>query len=230
MARRVLAYRKLRRRGVPYFMGHARVLVHPRAECRAAPPLNFFAEEMAGGARPVVMTQQGLNWCWAAVLQGLLALDGKHRTQQDITSWHTGRQCPITDSSSPTSAACTENTGCDLPCDGPHNLRFAMRGWKYQPDYIRGDDPNLLSELKAGLASRPVAARVGFLSAGGGHSILITGLTGSGSNPIIEFLSPIHFQGNPYPVPPVPILWAKFTQEFELMGYSARLSHIYPRP
>lgn len=227
MAGRVLAYRKLRRRGVPGFMGRARVLVYPRT--RAARPDGFFSDEMAGGARPVVMTQQGVYWCWAAVLQGLLALDGKYLSQQDITNRHTGEQCPITASGSPSRTACTKTTGCELPCDGPHNLRLAMEGWHYQPNYIRGDDPQLLATLTASLASQPVAARVGFTSVGGGHSILITGFSGQQNNPMIEYFSPIHYQGTPYPVQPKAVAWTSLTGGFWLDGNDAQLSHIYPK-
>ena len=228
MASRNLAYRRLRRRGVPDFMGRARTLAHPRRERREAWPTGFFANEMAGGVLPVVKTQQGTFWCWAAVLQGLLALDGKARTQQDITSRHTGKQCPITTTGTNTGQDCTASTGCQLPCDGPHSLLLAMQGWAYQPTRIRGDDAALLAKLKTALAARPVAARIASMAYGVGHSILLTRLTGSGTNPMIDFLSPVFFEGVPYPVRSETVAFSSLTGGFWHAGSEARLSHIYP--
>ena len=70
MASRSLAYRKLRRRGIPQFMGRASVLVQPRAEPRALWKSLSFAEHLVGGAHPVVLTQQGYAMVLGSRLPG----------------------------------------------------------------------------------------------------------------------------------------------------------------
>ena len=129
MASRSLAYRKLPQRGVPHFMGRASVLARPRAEPRALWKSLSSIEHLVSSALPVVLTQQGPQWCWAAVSQAVLALDGRRTTQQEIVNRHTGRNCPITNGSSSTPGDCTAAVGCALQCDDPHNLLVAISGW-----------------------------------------------------------------------------------------------------
>ena len=226
MASRSLAYRKLRRRGIPQFMGRASVLVQPRAEPRALWKSLSFAEHLVGGAHPVVLTQQGTQWCWAAVCQALLALDAVSKTQQDIVSVHTGRQCEIPSDGLDMRASCTANTGCAVPCDQPHSLVRGMEGLGHPLNRIFQPD---LSQLKLALADRPVAAQVQF-DLGGGHMILITGWTGLGSNPTVRYLCPFLSEAAPFPVQPQANSWNDLKDGVSLMGGDARLSHIYPRP
>ena len=229
MASRSLAYRKLPQRGVPHFMGRASVLAQPRAELRALWKSLSFSENLVGSALPVVLTQQGPQWCWAAVSQAVLALDDRRTTQQEIVNRHTGRNCPITNGSSSTPGDCTAAYGCARKCDDPHNLLVAISGWGvalenlYLPDH-----PDALAKLRAALASRPVAARVKF-SDGSAHFILITRCSGADGNPTVRFLSPIPAEGSPFPVKPEEQPWLSLTSIFRLAGGFARLSHIYPR-
>ena len=229
MASRSLAYRKLPQRGVPHFMGRASVLARPRAEPRALWKSLSTIEHLVSSALPVVLTQQGPQWCWAAVSQAVLALDGRRTTQQAIVNHHTGRNCPITNGSSSTPGDCTAAVGCALQCDDPHNLLVAISGWGvalkkfFLPDY-----PDALTKLRAGLASQPVAARIKF-SDGSAHFILITRCSGADGNPTIQFLSPIPAEGIPFPVKPEEQPWLSLTSIFRLAGGFARLSHIYPR-
>ncbi len=229
MASRSLAYRKLPRRGVPHFMGRATVLARPRAESRNLWKSFSITESIVGGALPVVLTQQGPQWCWAAVSQAVLALDHNQQTQQQIVNRHTGKNCPITSLSSHTSGNCTAAHGCALKCDDPHDLRLAMSGWGLTLENVFiPAHANALTLLRTELAMRPVAARVQF---GGGeaHFILIVAC-GLGDDPVVRYLSPIFSEFAPTPVSlNNPVTWSEFNRNFEVNRGRARLSHIYPR-
>lgn len=231
MASRALGYRKLPGRGIPWFMGRSSVLAKPSRELRAASRNVFFAksasftEQFVGGVQPVVLTQQGGQWCWAAVSQALLALEHVSKTQQAIVSLHTGSSCQIMPGGLDLQASCTASVGCAIPCDQPHSLVRAMEGLQYPVS--RKFEPDL-SQVKAALADRPVAAQVQF-DDGGGHMILITACSGAGSNPTIRYLCPIYSDWDPYPVQPQTESWNDFEGGFRLFGRIAFLSHIYPR-
>lgn len=231
MASKPSARRKPRRGSVPYFMGRASVLVRPRTEPRAVWKSRSFVELLVVGARPVVLTQQGLNWCWAAVSQAVLALEGNNQTQQQIVNRHTGRNCPITNTESRSPGDCTAEVGCALKCDDTHDFRLAMAGWQINlENYYLPENPNPLARLRRELALRPVAGQLQF---GGGeaHCILITGCIGAGDNPDVQFLSPFYNELAPSAVGLKVESWSKLTTSFDLdrNGHYAGLSHIYPR-
>ena len=231
MASRSLAFRKLRRRGVPDFMGRACVLVRPRINRRAVLKRMNLGGDMVGGPPIVLQTQQGDQWCWAAVVQAMLAQAGIQTSQQDIVNKHTGKQCPIAKGSDFRAGYCTKSTGCHLPCNHQHSFLVASQEWGYRFEKIEalGHQATLL-EITSALTNGPVAVRAGFVTnMDFGHIIIVTACIEIDGNYTVQYLSTFYLEGSPSVVKLEEVSWTKFLQGFYIRQGKVKMSALYRR-
>jgi hypothetical protein len=112
--------------------------------------------------RLIVPSQEGNNWCWAAVAVGVeAAYEGMAECQCAVAARVVGTEC----------CPYGKQTGCDttqdLPCAlGPHTNGLGSRDPSWKTDQF------VKEQIVAGA---PIAVRIEWSDNGGGHFVVISG-------------------------------------------------------
>lgn len=218
--------RKAQRRRIPRLLGRAEPLVRPRLANKSLAHLESLLLDDGGTRVSITLsTQQAENWCWAAVIQAVLAQRGTAQSQGAIVARHTGHDCPPTAPPDISPTDCT-TSHCPNPCNGPHSMRAALAAIPLASTPLAVADGALAAITSDFAAGKPVIARIAD-DAGNGHFMLLTGHVRHFGSDFIRYRTPYVRTGEPVPVEEAQCEWSALLGGFSHRYAIRKATHFY---